>query len=196
MTRSVTSQNHHFTMPRSGLVQRASGPNPYAFGTSGISPAEQARMPEASRDRSLETLAVIACRAVIKLLCMAQVFQFRSRTISRYEVSSRFGAFWLTVLGRQSGARLPHCSRRSGIGVWSRLPSASWAVEMVAASDWMTSDTCLGGVGTSPSTHHRLSFMEMTRMTANQVTAANAGWRWQFRLRGSHRRPGVAEFYR
>jgi hypothetical protein len=30
----------------------------------------------------------------------------------------------------------------------------------------------------------------------NQITAANAGWRTQFRFRGSRRRPGVAEFYR
>ena len=36
-------------------LTRGDGPNPYASGTSGISPAEQARMPEASRDRSLGT---------------------------------------------------------------------------------------------------------------------------------------------
>jgi hypothetical protein len=30
----------------------------------------------------------------------------------------------------------------------------------------------------------------------NQITAANAGWRGQFRFRGSRHRPGVAEFYR
>jgi hypothetical protein len=28
----------------------------------------------------------------------------------------------------------------------------------------------------------------------NQITAANAGWRWQFRFRGPCHRPGVAEF--
>jgi hypothetical protein len=37
-------------MPRSGLVQRAGADNPHAFGTSGISAAEQPRMPEASGD--------------------------------------------------------------------------------------------------------------------------------------------------
>jgi hypothetical protein len=31
---------------------------------------------------------------------------------------------------------------------------------------------------------------------SNQITTANAGWRWQFRFRGSRHRPGVAEFYR
>jgi hypothetical protein len=30
----------------------------------------------------------------------------------------------------------------------------------------------------------------------NKITAANAGWRTQFRFRGSRHRPGVAEFYR
>ena len=35
---------------------RADGPNPYAFGTSGMSAAEQPWMPEASRDRSSGTL--------------------------------------------------------------------------------------------------------------------------------------------
>jgi hypothetical protein len=30
----------------------------------------------------------------------------------------------------------------------------------------------------------------------NQITAANAGWRTQFRFRGSRHRPGVADFYR
>ena len=30
--------------------------------------------------------------------------------------------------------------------------------------------------------------------TPNEVTAANAGWRSQFRFRGSRHRPGVAEF--
>ncbi len=49
-------------------AQRASGPNPYAFGTSGISPAEQARMPEASRDRSLGTLAKKMKRPFIVIL--------------------------------------------------------------------------------------------------------------------------------
>ena len=33
-------------------------------------------------------------------------------------------------------------------------------------------------------------------MKANQITAANAGWRIQFRFRGSRHRPGVAEFNR
>jgi len=36
----------------------------------------------------------------------------------------------------------------------------------------------------------------MSSAEANQITAANAGWRTQFRFRGSHHRPGVAEFYR
>ena len=44
-------------MPRSGLVQRADGPNPYAFGTSVISPASAGATPDASRDRSGGTLA-------------------------------------------------------------------------------------------------------------------------------------------
>lgn len=30
----------------------------------------------------------------------------------------------------------------------------------------------------------------------NKVTPANAGWRTQFRIRGSRHQPGVAEFYR
>jgi hypothetical protein len=47
MTRSVTSQNHHFTMPRSGLVQQSDAVNPHAFGTFGTSPAEQVRVPKA-----------------------------------------------------------------------------------------------------------------------------------------------------
>ena len=34
------------------------------------------------------------------------------------------------------------------------------------------------------------------RSHKNKVTAANAGWRIQFRLRGSPHRPGVAEFFR
>ena len=46
-------------MPRSGLVQPASGPNPCPFGTFGIPPADSASraggMPKASRDRSLGT---------------------------------------------------------------------------------------------------------------------------------------------
>ena len=29
-----------------------------------------------------------------------------------------------------------------------------------------------------------------------KITPANAGWRAQFRFRGSHHRPGVAEFHR
>ena len=33
-------------------------------------------------------------------------------------------------------------------------------------------------------------------MTTNKITAANAGWGTQFRIRGSRHRPGVAEFYR
>jgi hypothetical protein len=36
----------------------------------------------------------------------------------------------------------------------------------------------------------------MTIPWPNQITAANAGWRTQFRYRGSRHRPGVAEFYR
>jgi hypothetical protein len=36
----------------------------------------------------------------------------------------------------------------------------------------------------------------MTKTWANQITTANAGWRWQFRCRGSRHRPGVAEFKR
>lgn len=34
----------------------------------------------------------------------------------------------------------------------------------------------------------------MTR--PNKITAHNAGWRSQFRFRGSPHRPGVCEFYR
>lgn len=34
------------------------------------------------------------------------------------------------------------------------------------------------------------------RRRANQITAANAGWRGQFRCRGSRPRPGAAEFWR
>ena len=30
----------------------------------------------------------------------------------------------------------------------------------------------------------------------NQIAIANAGRRWQFRFRGSHHAPGVAEFFR
>ncbi len=30
----------------------------------------------------------------------------------------------------------------------------------------------------------------------NQITAHNAGWRSQFRIRGSRHRPGVCEFHR
>jgi hypothetical protein len=30
----------------------------------------------------------------------------------------------------------------------------------------------------------------------NKVTAANAGWTFQFRIRGLRRRPGMAEFCR
>jgi hypothetical protein len=37
-------------------AERADGPNPYAFGISGISPAEQAWMPDASGDCSSRTL--------------------------------------------------------------------------------------------------------------------------------------------
>jgi hypothetical protein len=33
-------------------------------------------------------------------------------------------------------------------------------------------------------------------ISPNQITAANAGWRTQFRFRGSRHRPGVAEFHR
>jgi len=36
---------------RKKTVEQADEPNPHAFGTSGISPAEQARMPETSGDR-------------------------------------------------------------------------------------------------------------------------------------------------
>jgi hypothetical protein len=31
---------------------------------------------------------------------------------------------------------------------------------------------------------------------SNQITAHNAGWRTQFRLRGSRHQPGVCEFHR
>ena len=34
------------------------------------------------------------------------------------------------------------------------------------------------------------------KMQANEITAANAGCRTQFRFRGSRHRPGVAEFVR
>ena len=33
-------------------------------------------------------------------------------------------------------------------------------------------------------------------MTANKITAHNAGWRTQFRFAGSVFRPGVCEFWR
>jgi len=38
--------------------------------------------------------------------------------------------------------------------------------------------------------------MSDMRTWANQITAANAGWPLQFRIRGSRHWPGVAEFYR
>ena len=38
--------------------------------------------------------------------------------------------------------------------------------------------------------------MDLRFPSSNKVTTANAGGRWQFRFRGSRRRPGVAEFYR
>jgi hypothetical protein len=36
---------------------------------------------------------------------------------------------------------------------------------------------------------------EVMDIWPNKITAAKAGWRTQFRFRGSRHRPGVAEFY-
>jgi hypothetical protein len=35
----------------------------------------------------------------------------------------------------------------------------------------------------------------MKSVPSNKITAANAGWRIQFRFRGSRHRPGVAELW-
>jgi len=56
--------------------QRASRPNPYAFGTSGMSAAEQPWMPEASRDRSLGTFGNKIMRPFLILASVAAVFIF------------------------------------------------------------------------------------------------------------------------
>jgi hypothetical protein len=46
-------------------------------------------------------------------------------------------------------------------------------------------------------THRGLPPLQFTPMSgAHKITAANAGWPLQFRIRGSRHWPGVAEFYR
>jgi hypothetical protein len=38
--------------------------------------------------------------------------------------------------------------------------------------------------------------MSFKFLRLNMVTTANVGGRWQFRLRGSYRKPALAEFWR
>jgi hypothetical protein len=63
-------------MPRSGLVQRADGTNHHASRTFGISLAEQARMPEASRDSSPGDVIKKSSSHIFQLCRFPLVFGF------------------------------------------------------------------------------------------------------------------------